>query len=666
MKNHELLDVIGEARDSYVLHAEQAGEQKTARRNYFRKPMFLAAMLAVAMILAGCVAVFVGIQNKKIAQDTVTKKYSDYGKVIEPTEVTRDILAINGAKDSPMQQATREWYEFLQTYDPDHKLMPNTNENNIPDNYYYTYECYTQDMADKLDEIVEKYDLKLLDMEQLAQAWQVESMFAGLGIDGVTADGAQAEVKYYGSFFHPNGNFSTDMELELTAPDAAWTEEFSARYYYAKDGFFAPNRTSVTWDAYEQWEYTTADGTEVLLVLEDRGNGKIFAEGDGAFIFISVRPDLPFVHEAADNPGREALEQMADVFDYHLKTTEVDMTAVQAAMDADEAAYQAAHTYEEPVYHNYGEYINSLVWPERYHYALRDLNGDGQEELLLGFVEQGGFDGVFTIQDGTVERYFNFGGNAYLCEGGFLEFYDEDPFSDRIDHGYHQIKGRDLEWIVNLSFQNGKWGFNPYGGYIDEETTEAEAQAIIAKYPRIELEFQSLLSYPMENGETFEQYMRRNDPVFTDAEMVKHYEKRIVEKLSSEYEDPTHYTILDVNGDGILDLCYSEGPDGPIAAETLKRGYDYPLLWGVYLCEDGILESVDTFGSHGNQRADHRYFTMKGMEVTYIDYVRHDLSADTWGSWMYGPELTEAQAQEILAKYKRIHLDLKPISELMD
>lgn len=664
MNNQDLLDVIGEARDSYVLSAEQAG-QKTARRHSFRKPMFLAAMLAVAMILAGCVAVFVGIQNKKIAQKTVTKKYSDYGKVIEPTEVTRDILAINGAKDSPMQHATREWYEFLQTYDPDHKLMPNTNENNIPDNYYYTYECYTQDMANKLDEIVEKYDLKLLPMEHIAQAWQVDSMFAGLGIDGVTADGAQAEVKCYGSVFHPNGNFSTDMELELTAPDAAWTEAFSARYYYAKDGFFAPNRTSVTWDAYEQWDYVTADGTDVLLVLEARGNGMIFAEGEAASIFISVRPDIPFVHEASDNPSRKALEQIADVFDYQLETTEVDMAAVQAAMDADDKAYEAAHTYEEPVYHNYGEYINSLYWPEIYHYALRDLNGDGQDELLLGYAENGGFDETFTIQDGTVEHYFHLGGNGFLCEDGYVEFYDEDPLSDRIDHSYFQIKGRDLEWIVNLSFQNGKWGFNPNGGYIDEEITEAEAKAIIAKYTRIELEFQSVLSYPMENGETFEQYMRRNDPVLTEAEMVKRCEEWAVERLDSEYHDYTHYAIRDINNDGVLDLLLSEGPDGPVNVESMTRTRWFPMLGGVYLCENGIVEGCSTFSDEGNQRADHLFYTMNGMERTYLDYVRHDLSADTWGEWENGPELTESEAKAILAKYKRIDVGLRPISELV-
>ena len=32
----------------------------------------------------------------------------------------------------------------------------------IPENYYFTYRRYSPEMVDKLNEIVEKYDLKLL------------------------------------------------------------------------------------------------------------------------------------------------------------------------------------------------------------------------------------------------------------------------------------------------------------------------------------------------------------------------------------------------------------------------------------------------------------------------------------------------------------------------
>lgn len=74
-----------------------------------------------------------------------------------------DIITPYGRSGDAIQQALKEWYEFQESYDPDGALL--TDEPDIPDipnQYEYTYSCYTQEMVDKVDEIAAKYNLKLL------------------------------------------------------------------------------------------------------------------------------------------------------------------------------------------------------------------------------------------------------------------------------------------------------------------------------------------------------------------------------------------------------------------------------------------------------------------------------------------------------------------------
>ena len=61
------------------------------------------------------------------------------------------------------QEALAEWNSFCRDYDPDGTIVTanDNNELGIPNPYYIPYGCYSWDMVDKLDEIVQKYDLKL-------------------------------------------------------------------------------------------------------------------------------------------------------------------------------------------------------------------------------------------------------------------------------------------------------------------------------------------------------------------------------------------------------------------------------------------------------------------------------------------------------------------------
>lgn len=76
--------------------------------------------------------------------------------------VTRKI-SLMGYADSPGYKAIAEWDEFLLGYDTDGELRRAIGNNwpDIENKYFFYYRAYTQEMADKLDEIAEKYDLTL-------------------------------------------------------------------------------------------------------------------------------------------------------------------------------------------------------------------------------------------------------------------------------------------------------------------------------------------------------------------------------------------------------------------------------------------------------------------------------------------------------------------------
>lgn len=675
MNSQDLLDVIGEARDRYVLSAEQA--QKPARRSYFRKPMFLAAMLAVAMLLAGCVAVFLGLQHKKVSEISETKQFNEYGRRIEPTEVTLSVFAPYGGKDSAVQQATREWYAFTDSYDPDRKLMPNTNENNIPENYYYTYRCYTQEMVDKLDEIVQKHNLKLLDKFTVAQAWEKQVMLDTLGIDGVTLPDADAKIREGAGMLFPNGNFRSTVDVTLTSEDAKWTNRCFAEYYYAKNDTFAPDVGFVMEEGYDQWAYTTADGTNVLLARTREGDGNIVADLGDATVYISLDPDfdLPRVRDESQMASKEALEQLADVFDYHVKPQTFDREKLVADLKVADAEYEASKpVFEEPVYENYGQFLNSGLiyqyrpWLEDMSYCLYDLDGNGVEDLLLGYGD-GSFHESYTMVDGQVTSLLSGWSRTWVCKDSILHCEADYPYPKTTNYSFQTCQFENGEfWPETLDFITQKGDKWLTGEWVHEEITEEEAQAIIAKYPHLDLDFRPVLDYPMEGLDmTLGQYMWQSDPVLTTEDIHKLYNDMAVEYYNKDMAGS--YAYRDVNGDGQEDLLLGL-PDGQCNVMTVYRGRVISLYISGWLCEGNVFERQD-YTDHGlmppnaGQYMTYLYEKLDGHDYQVLDYVTQCLNDDLWHTYIGEPEIPEAQAQAILAKYPRMDAGLRPISELV-
>ena len=79
----------------------------------------------------------------------------------------------------------------------------NPDHEEIPNQYEYTYGCYTQDMIAKVDKIAAKYDLTLLEEWLPFQAWQSDIFLAESGIGSLVQTDSGAEMTRLSGMFYP-------------------------------------------------------------------------------------------------------------------------------------------------------------------------------------------------------------------------------------------------------------------------------------------------------------------------------------------------------------------------------------------------------------------------------------------------------------------------------
>ena len=527
MNSNDLLDIVGEAKEAHVLDAVNTrnGVQPEKKHLSLNRTLLIAAVIALTLLLVGCTVAYVlSLQELKIAEQPGVQNYDAKGEWVGPTEVTQDVISIRGYPGSSNQLATQEWYEFEQTYDPDHALMPDDNIHGIPDEYYYPYNCYTWEMVDKVDKILDKYNLKLLSKEIIIQHSQIHVMFDALGISGVCNEENAAKTNNGSGYFYPEGNFKYDFSFHLPMNAGELSPEILATMFYTKKDYFDPDYQSIDTENFEQWTYTTSDGIEILIAMSHWG-GYLFAETDDAFITVSLQMAATFKEEDTEEWNRQCIEHAAEVIDFSMKPQTPDMTGIEEKLAQAEQEYEDAKaalldkskeghaSYTAYIQDKYIDNRESLIGTPyiRDYYALLDVTGDGQDELLLGR-DDSCFNDLMTIQDGKVVAieywcYMN------ICEDGVIlrtSYFPLDITSDDLDnpryYGFGRIK-EDTEsgkqyWetflSINCDISTREWTMT------NEETGESmpiavnEIDDFLARYPLFEIKMKPIANFEME------------------------------------------------------------------------------------------------------------------------------------------------------------------------
>lgn len=310
------------------------------------------------MMLAAVVALLAGLSTVAVATDLfglrslLLPQKQEVTMPVDPEtgeqEVqTVDFISLSGYQDLPEGQAAAEWQSFLNGYDVAGAAVTADANPGGMDGKYALYQVYNREMAEKLDEIVEKYDLKLhtalIDACEHPEA--MEGIWEALG-----------ENRAYSAYMYEDGTFQFDGEYDL--PDYG-TVDYQFRR--AVRGTFHEVVLNVgDISQYKEWIYKAACGQTVTLALSPN-KGLVLADLGDSFVTVNVLagtekgPDDMF----SSGPfSAENLETLADSFDYTVLTP---AKPVEGPKDPEEDALYVRTGIEASVAEGYVENLAALL-----------------------------------------------------------------------------------------------------------------------------------------------------------------------------------------------------------------------------------------------------------------------------------------------------------------
>lgn len=461
-----------------------------------RKIWLVAAVVALALLLAGCgIAYVLSLRQLELGTQTIPlpTDASQDGTAPTETEMQLTVFSLQGIEGTPNYQANQEWLAFTQSY------TPSGGEYWDSDPAYWAYSVQDQTMVDKLDEICAKYGLKVI-----GKAWheQVDcnKFLPLLGIDSLLKAGTDATLSIPAGRYFPGGSFTIYGTLNLGDAAEMFTYQCVKKdVFYDVFGYTNP-------DTVTERNYTTSDGVP-LLFLESEQSGMILADRENCFLSLSIMLD-----------GNVSLEEIAECFDFTIQPQAPDATAADAREQASNA--EIISTQDDPNIGRratYAEYVEDLIRGDEFHtstdpeytppvktYAFYDADGNGTDELLIFYGDRIG--SIVGMKDGVTDE-----GKSYTlipCEDHVFIDWPRGPYVDG-EYWYHIFRFANNDdpvfsnpkerSIVRLKkdVEGNWWRTSSTDHYADFDTriTEEEAKAILDSYIPIQLETHPLSEF---------------------------------------------------------------------------------------------------------------------------------------------------------------------------
>ncbi|MCI9332381.1 MAG: hypothetical protein HFG05_09445 [Oscillibacter sp.] len=269
----------------------------------------LAALSALAVA-----ANFFGLRDVLLPEQGRVHVTDEQGVVVPGEFAYTDFVSLSGWMDTPESRALSEWRAFADSYDQDGAIVRKIG--NSPTGFeedYGLYLVYTQEMADKLEEVVDKYNLKLHSwMEDiLPETWPIAA-----------GDFFGENVTPYTGYIYENGTFRFDGDAELGAGELKGYGTIEYQFSRSVKGTFDDVTLNIgDIGDFEEWGHIAADGTPVTLGLGDRNRSLILADLGDSFVLVNVLTGRQGDDTFSSGPiGREELEALADSFFYSALT----------------------------------------------------------------------------------------------------------------------------------------------------------------------------------------------------------------------------------------------------------------------------------------------------------------------------------------------------------
>lgn len=210
-------------------------------------------------------------------------------------------ITLFGYQESPEVQAYAEWNDFLANYDTDHKIAEELgNKIFVAEGRedWLLYHVYSYEMGEKLDEIAERYDLKLhTKMEDVS----LEKFISNVG--NIFLD----EPCTGGAYIYEDGTFAFDGDVELIDG-----KDVAVQFRRAVKGTFHDVFLSIgTLEEYTEWQYISDCGEPVLLALAPH-KALVIADFEQCFVTVNV------LSGRDDGLTEATVQELADQFDFRI------------------------------------------------------------------------------------------------------------------------------------------------------------------------------------------------------------------------------------------------------------------------------------------------------------------------------------------------------------
>lgn len=329
-------DLIDEAEHGqFSSHANKADPT----RSVFRKPLMIAALIGLMVFLMGCAVIYFKMENIRLGEQEVSYDKYDYDTMeyLGKETYTEQVFTIAGLQGTNTYQAAKEWFDFEQSYDPDHSI-----QSAVWGNYpeypaeYSSYYLYSQDMKDALDGILTKYGLKTVGAP--LEFRNTQNMCAALGIERIQTVQNNVTISVDSGGCYENGNFY--LSLDFTLPEAAENElntTWGVLRWNRSDCFSDEVISLENADDWTAWNYTTASGTDVLIIRADSDwRGYILCDRPEGILSLQVETKKELWNNVDGKTWAEEcfltddqMEQIADAIDFGIQPR----VATQADVD---------------------------------------------------------------------------------------------------------------------------------------------------------------------------------------------------------------------------------------------------------------------------------------------------------------------------------------------
>ena len=321
-------------------------------------------------------------------------------------------------------------------------------------------------------------------------------------------------------------------------------------------------------------------------------------------------PDHPWFRGTSEN-------DLAPITDENWSEDEIYSAAASLPITITPFADASAGSYD-PALVDYEGYLSTIDTSSIKYYALRDLDGDGQDELLL-YNSGETLMKVAAIQNGTAQEILS--GNVLdICEGNVLEAWEGGSGAEQ--RTYYRVENHTavpFECIIYNIDENQCYRDSNYDFYEENLTpiTEEEYNRVVNTYPG--------MSFWDCNPKPLEKMNSADSSAAEDAQLLANYGGYL---SSIDTYWIKYYALRDLDGDGQDELLLFNRDKTLSNVAGVLNGTAREILSGssLYLCAGNVLE----YWGEGSGGSGCTYYQVENKTAVPIESITYRGNNDQW------------------------------------